>query len=392
MPDKAFPAAVFSADDFTRHYVNGVRVPGKTLMPDPFSPTWIIIDDLVPESRKQEQMSKYDCWEVAEAVIASTPRVLLRGKPGTGKTYHAVTAGLKPGQKVYSVTMTEETPAAEIRGHYVPKGNEFIWSDGPAIMAWREGARLVINEIDRSSEDVLSLLYAILDDPEFAALTLPTGETVRPAEGFSVVATMNGIPQDLPDALQDRLPVDIEITDVNPNAINRLPEDLREPARNTALAKSNARGISIRMWLEFASLREKLPSVLDDEEKGLELAAQAIFGPKAADALMALEVSKRASEAHDMTGTLFTELEVGFLEYIRTNWSTDYYRGEMPIDRANTSIKYLQERIRGNYDGFFFTEESFIVVPSATKPGFASVRLVMPDSTSVPIDSVIDGL
>ena len=338
-------------------------------------------------------MSQYNCWEVAEAVIASTPRVLLRGKPGTGKTYHAVTAGLTPGQKVYSVTMTEETPAAEIRGHYVPKGNEFIWVDGPAIRAWREGARLVINEIDRASEDVLSLLYAILDDPEFAALTLPTNETVRPAEGFSVVATMNGIPQDLPDALQDRLPVDIEITDVNPNAINRLPADLREPARNTALAKSDARGISIRMWLEFASLREKLPSVMNDDQAGLEIAAQAIFGDKAADALMALEVSRRASDAFDMSGANFTMEEVDFLTFVRDVMHESWWRGEVTETVAIEAVEWLRVNLERRYNGELFGNfTTFTYALSVTRPGFASLRLVTSDTSSVSLESVLDGI
>lgn len=262
-------------------------------------------------------MASHDCWEVAEAVMGVSPRVLLRGKPGTGKTYHAVHSALREDQKVYTITMTEETPAAELRGHYVPKGNEFVWSDGPAMMAWREGARLVINEIDRSSEDVLSLMYAILDDPDFAELTLPTGEKVRPKEGFQVVATMNGLPEDLPDALQDRLPVDIEITDVNPEALSRLPEDLREPAKNTALAKTSERGVSIRMWLEFASLREKLPTALKDDEAGLRIAAQAVFGDKALDALNALAVGESASPAIDMGGYELTVHDQLFLNLIR---------------------------------------------------------------------------
>lgn len=259
----------------------------------------------------------YDCWEVADAVMGVSPRILLRGKPGTGKTYHAVHSALRPDQDVYTITMTEETPAAELRGHYVPKGSDFVWQDGPAITAWREGARLVINEIDRSSEDVLSLMYALLDDPDFAELTLPTGEKVRPAEGFQVIATMNGLPEDLPDALQDRLPVDLEITDVNPAAIERLPEDLREPAKNTALAKTSERGVSIRMWLEFASLREKLPAKLDDNELGIEIAAKAIFGDKAQDALTALTVSARASEDHDMAGGIYTPDDIIFLNVAR---------------------------------------------------------------------------
>jgi len=274
-------------------------------------------------TKEGQMQSQYDCWEVAEAIISISPRILLRGKPGTGKTYHAATAALPEDQKVYQITMTEETPAAEIRGHYTIKNGEYVWSDGPAIMAWREGARLVINEIDHASEDCMSLMYAILDDPGFAQLTLPTGETVRPQEGFQIIATMNGVIDDLPPALQDRLPVDIEITDVHPEAIKRLPEDLREAARNTALAKTSERGISIRMWLEFAALREKLPDVVGDE-KALEVAAQAIFGTNYREALTALTVSEDASAPQTMDGYVVTAQDEAFIRRIRNDW--DYMK------------------------------------------------------------------
>ena len=235
---------------------------------------------------------KHSAWDVAEAVMGVSRRVLMYGKPGTGKTYHAVNAG-KP-EKVYQITMTDETPAAEIRGHYIMKGGEYVWSDGPGTRAWREGARFVINEIDRASEDALSFLYVLMDDPEFAETTLPTGEVVKPHSDFSIVATMNGMPEDLPEALQDRFPVDIEITDVHPEAIAQLPEDLREPAINTTLARDGGRRLSIRSWLEYAKLRD----TFDDPT----MAAQAIFGDGAEQALMALAIAENASAPQTMSG------------------------------------------------------------------------------------------
>ena len=236
-------------------------------------------------------------WDVAEAVLSVSRRVLLRGKPGTGKTYTAVNSGRSEDQACYQITMTPETPMAEIRGHYVQVDGTFIWHDGPAIRAWREGARLVINEIDQAGEDVHSFLYAIMDDPEFAETTLPSGEIVSPTEGFQLIATMNGVPDDLPDGLQDRLPVDILITDVHPDALLRLPEDLRDAAKNTTLTENPERSISIRAWMEFASLRDKL----DD----IAVAAQAVFGEKASAALTALKVAESASPAITMEGDSF---------------------------------------------------------------------------------------
>lgn len=248
--------------------------------------------------KKKEDYNMTATWEIVDAVLNHSPRILLMGPPGTGKTYAGTRLGLKnrKSKKVYSVTMTPETPMAELRGHYVPSGGEYIWQDGPAIRAWREGARLVINEIDHSSPDCLSLLFAVLDDPQFAEFTLPTGETVRPAEGFQVVATMNGVPEDLPPALQDRFPVTLEIMEVNPEALAALPEDLRQVAMHTALHPSEERRISIRMWAEFANLRKAMREAYGDK-KGTQMAAEAIFGNRADEALNALEMAQQVADA-----------------------------------------------------------------------------------------------
>src|SRR5579872_385453 len=127
-------------------------------------------------------------WGYVEAVLRHSERTLLYGPPGTGKTSIANRYG--DPTDVFNIYLTDETPAAELRGHYVPKGTEWIWKHGPAIMAWLVGGRLVINEINNASGDALDFLMAILDDHEIARLTLPTGETVRPHPNFRVVATM----------------------------------------------------------------------------------------------------------------------------------------------------------------------------------------------------------
>lgn len=196
--------------------------------------------------------SKLACWELARAAIPFSRRTLLSGPPGTGKTF----AGqfLRDNDvPVYSITLTEDTPAAEVRGHFIPRGDDFVWHDGPAIRAWREGARLVVNEINRASPEVQTLLYAILDDIESAQLTLPTGETVMPAPGFTCVATMNGSPGELPEALLDRFPVNIHIDSVNPEAIDRLPAQLRGIATDTCNVTTKER-VSIRAWLAFCNM------------------------------------------------------------------------------------------------------------------------------------------
>jgi hypothetical protein len=226
-------------------------------------------------------------WELVDAIIPHTRTLLLYGPPGTGKTYAAHGAVAVAGgadRPVYSVTLTADTPAAELRGHYCPVGGEFVWKDGPVIRAWREGARLVVNEIDHAGSDALSFLLVALDNPATARLTLPTGETVRPDSGFSCVATMNGDPAtDLPEALRDRFPAAVQIDEPHPRGIDALPEDLRDAARGTVCATDPARRITLRSWLMFAALRVAA---------GDNAAALSVFGlHRAADVLQSLKIA-----------------------------------------------------------------------------------------------------
>lgn len=225
-------------------------------------------------------MSKIDCWTLIEAVIPNEKRTLLYGPPGTGKT----TAGNFAGnpREVFNVTLTEETPAAEIRGHYVPRGGEFHWQDGPAMTAYRNGARLILNEIDKASVDCLTFCYALLDDPSISMITLPTGETVKPHPDFSCVATTNGVPEDLPDALKDRLAVRIFVPTPHPEAVKSLPEDLRKPAKK-GFGKPGSP--SFREWKAYAGLREKI---------GSEFAAKAVWGERAETVLNTLRIGAKA--------------------------------------------------------------------------------------------------
>jgi len=210
-------------------------------------------------------MAKIDFWKVAETIVAAREgNTLLYGPPGTGKSYAAQSGG----GDIFNITLTPETPAAELRGHYHPRGGEFVWQDGPVVSAMRRGCRVVLNEIDHAGGDTLSFLLAALDNPESCRVTLPSGETVRPAPGFHAVATMNGRPEDLIPALRDRFAAGVEIEDCNPAALEALPERLRNAARGTVSAADGER-ITLRSWLAFAALCGKV---------GDDIAAQAVFG------------------------------------------------------------------------------------------------------------------
>ena len=223
--------------------------------------------------RRSSRESKNDVpgtdWGFIERVLSSpnVRTVYLWGRPGLGKTYSAYHVGLRG--PVYAITLTEETSSSELRGHYLPKGREMPWHDGPATLAMREGARLVINELTHGSPDVLSLLHPLLENPDTARLTLPTGETVRPAPGYQLFATDNLPPEDLPEALRDRFDCIIEVREPHPAALARLDERLRGPALRSLMLEADRR-ISLRGWF---SVQRLMP------EFGVKGACLAVFGP-----------------------------------------------------------------------------------------------------------------
>lgn len=219
-----------------------------------------------------------NAWRLLVTAGQHLPRVLLYGPPGTGKTHLAAKAGIKDGTPVYRVICTEDTPAAEMRGHFIPKGQEFVWHDGPAMMAYRNGGRLIVDEITRATDDALSFLLAVLDGHP---ITLPNGETVKPHPDMSVWATTNDTAESLTDALADRFVVKVECREVNPEALALLPDDL------ASMVSDSGSGISYRQAQEFTRLKELV---------GPHIASRLIWEGRATDVMYALDAGAKLKD------------------------------------------------------------------------------------------------
>jgi hypothetical protein len=209
-----------------------------------------------PSLGDPELLAKLPQWKLLEHALTldleATRILYVWGPPGIGKTYLAYHFGrLENG--FYAVTLTDDTSAAELRGHFIFRGGDAVWHNGPFVRAMLEGARLVINEIGNANADVLALLFPILESLKTAEITLPTGETIRPAPGFHVVATDNRPPDQLPEALDDRFGVYVRVSEPHPDAIARLHPQLRELAL-TSSSLDDERRVSVRGWQNLQSL------------------------------------------------------------------------------------------------------------------------------------------
>src|SRR5258708_35937405 len=148
-------------------------------------------------------------------------RILIIGPPGTGKS----TTAIKVTDTKHRVTMTEGSGVEDLIGMYQLKAGETVWSDGPVTSAMREGAPVLIDEIDHHSTEIGSLLYAVLDDnPQ---IMLPTGEAVFAQPGYGVIATTNSNVTALPEAILDRFEAVMVAKDPHPASMDELNDSMR---------------------------------------------------------------------------------------------------------------------------------------------------------------------
>ena len=216
-----------------------------------------------------------ECWQDVNDILASgINKLILFGPPGTGKTF----AGLNMGNVLagaHRLICNEDMTSADVTGHFKPSGDgTWKWQDGTVIKAWQgdgiNGGRVVADEIDRASGDVMSQLLAMFDSEESASWEHPeSGRILKPKKGFSVFMTTNiEDMRELPQALKDRFPVAVRINTPHPDALTMLSPDLRGAAAASADAGRDRR-FSVRAFMAFDTLRKTV---------SVEKAARLTFG------------------------------------------------------------------------------------------------------------------
>lgn len=121
--------------------------------------------------------------------LAKGEPIYISGPSGSGKTSTALQFCARLGVPVVSVTARARMDRRELIGHWAVKGGETVWIDGPALMAWKYGWVLLINEFSAAPADMWVSCNDILE-----GLPLDneaTGELVQPHPMTRVIVTDN---------------------------------------------------------------------------------------------------------------------------------------------------------------------------------------------------------
>ena len=145
--------------------------------------------------------TKHNLECVGAAVTVGQP-VLIVGDVGVGKTSLVMEWGARTGHQVVTLQVSDSTDARLLVGVYrcteIP--GQFLWEPGLLTRAVLAGDWLLIEDIDRASQDVISLLSPLVQEGQLNVPSL--GGLVSPAPGFQLFLTQRdqvhgGVREDL---------------------------------------------------------------------------------------------------------------------------------------------------------------------------------------------------
>lgn len=142
----------------------------------------------VPE--KSDQYVRWGHARDVETIVGSGKfyPIWIAGLSGNGKTFMVDQACARLGREMLRVQISEDTDEDALIGGFRLVNGETVFAEGPVVRAMKRGAVLLIDEIDRPERPLMCLQGVLEGKP---ILIKKTGELVKPAPGFTVIATGN---------------------------------------------------------------------------------------------------------------------------------------------------------------------------------------------------------
>jgi len=114
--------------------------------------------------------------------------IFISGLSGNGKTTMVEQVCATLGREAIRVNISIETDEDDLIGGNTLVDGNVVYREGPVLTAMKRGAVLILDEVDRGSNKLMCL-QAILEGKSY--FNKKNGETVAPAQGFTIIATAN---------------------------------------------------------------------------------------------------------------------------------------------------------------------------------------------------------
>ncbi|GMM27764.1 AAA family ATPase midasin [Martiniozyma asiatica (nom. inval.)] len=143
--------------------------------------------------------------------IRTLDPVMLVGTAGSGKTFLvnelAKALHIEDSNNLIKIHLNQQTDSKTLLGTYTSgtKPGTFEWKNGVLTTAVKEGKWVLVEDIDKAPNEVLSILMGLLENRQ---LTIPSrGEVIRAANGFQLISTVRTQTNEstLPDLIGMRL-------------------------------------------------------------------------------------------------------------------------------------------------------------------------------------------
>jgi MoxR-like ATPase len=180
----------------------------------------------------ESELSKY-----LNKIIASDMflPIYIVGEKGFGKTFEVEQTCARLNRKLARIPISIETDQFDLFGGTELIGGNTVNRDGPVIKAMREGAILLLDEVDRGSNKLICLQSVLEGKPYF---NKNTGEVIYPAKGFNIIGTANTrgrgsidgryLAQILDEAFLDRFLVILEHSVPSPDKEQKILHNIME--------------------------------------------------------------------------------------------------------------------------------------------------------------------
>ena len=148
----------------------------------------IVEQNLVPD--KDPNYVPFGNFNDVKKIIGSKMfyPTFITGLSGNGKTLGVQQSCAELKREMIRVNITIETDEDDLLGGFRLQDGETVWHDGPVVNAMKNGAVLLLDEIDLASNKIMCLQPILEGNGIFLK---KIGQFVEPKDGFQIFATAN---------------------------------------------------------------------------------------------------------------------------------------------------------------------------------------------------------